>query len=402
MDHDTPNIYTSRDLPADSNSPKGLIMTSSENPSKPPNLSDQNLFNPETGDPEIDQLVPKPIEFTGVFDFDPRSGEAYPDSPEDIVELLVHSQYEEVDARTDALHEEFNQQKIRIQGEHVPGIPPKPLTVHELDEVVSEIEPGSQRNSTVWVPCEYESVNDLAVGEYREHVEGYILRFKVENDDYLWEYTLIPDLSPTGFSWYVAQSDPRLTLAGQLDVLQSRRLEGLLGFTNAEEILNPPDRILHASRLLDTPLIEGDMSPTPDNWVTTSCMQALEESDLFFPRYEATFVHKPTEVVVEVTPLPADPPDELYQQFLDSRMGSLESPHGSLRDQSDLNDLTWSDEGYDTSAEFDDEPGHKWSLHYAPDTVQEAVKSEFAREFYGKELKHLLRKLGHLLDNETE
>lgn len=348
-------------------------------------------FVPNTGDPEIDELGIRPIHFTGYHGFDPRSARSYPDTTEGRMNLLIRMNEGELDEADEARAEELMSQMQILDGEftHVPELPPKPLTAEALDELLRSGRFDYDADEVAcWVDCEREYIDDIAVGEYREYVAGYILAFWIDAaDNHLIRYMLIPDYSPTGFSWYRQLPTNRMVESEAiLDTSQARRLVSLLESDDPIEILNPPDRVLNTAALFETSMMRGEQSATPMDWVETSCELNDEVSESFLPRYDATFVYEPSGIVVEVTPLPIS---DAEKNRVDDTMDQMAQAMGIDSDSSpqqhddiDLADVTT--------------PTHRITVHFAPEEIEQTIREQYGDEMTGPVVHQVLRRISEL------
>jgi hypothetical protein len=360
--------------------------------SEPPQELNGDLTKtPPTGDPEIDELTPKPYYINGKYDFNPRNSNSYPSfkRPDKVTKLISPFNFDR-SHKEKVLGEEITSQMGKTQGEHHPHIPPKPLTIHELKEHIQTAFPEPYSEITVWVSCEQEIINDLAVGEYRDYVEGYIIRFNVEvphKDANLLQCELIPDYSPTGFSWYISPSTGPIKEDGILELAQSRRLEALFNAENPSEVLNPRDDIYTASQFLNSPLIGTEKTVVPAGWMTTQC-EADPASELFHPRYKGTFVHDESGIVVEFSGLEPTEEDknntlEMAKGILPGMSGNQSTPHSTSPHKVDNSPLS--------NSEKQNEPTHEYELHFASEDIEQKVQSQFPKQTTGKEIHQLLQ-----------
>lgn len=335
-----------------------------------------SLSPPQTGDPEIDNLNPR--QFTGAYDFDPRNLDAYPDVADE--ESLGELRSQPVNTREGILGRELTAQLATLNASHVPHLPPKPLTADALATHLTEHPPADGATDyTCWVSYETEGLSRRAVGAYRDHVDGYIVSFTIDIDDGpLISNELVPDYSPAGFSWYadIKQGDTPLSV----DKAKARRLDGLRETSNPAAALSPPDRLQSAAILLDSPMTGAEETPTPPNWTTTLCEIESDAPGHVHLRFHATFVHTPTQCVVEVTPLPVTDAEKAASQM------AMES----IVEQIDLDQSPDVDDKDRTPPDPYEGPTHKWELSYAPNGLEAAVTEEFSHAVNGRELKQLL------------
>lgn len=362
-------------------------------PSKPPAREMSELDQEvETGDPEIDNLPERPIFINSAHGFDPRSALSYPESPEGKLDLLRRSESPDTDpvdvVMGDAMMAQFRINSPEI--EHVPEFPPRPITVEELDQLIrSDRVEYAYEKVACWVDCEREHVKESAAGVYREQVSGYILRFWLElpNDQVLW-YTLDPDFSPIGFSWYRGNKNhPMVDKHTLMDLSQARRLVSLLQADNPENILNPPDRVLDAALFLQTSLTGDEQSATPPNWIETLCEQNGEHSEIGLPRYDATFVHQPSGIVVEVSPVP---PTETERTRMANKLRTTVQSMGMGPEHRP--GLGNGNEG--TDEEF--ERTHKVVVHFASDEIEQAIREQFGTEMTGPLVNRVMKRISKL------
>jgi len=297
-----------------------------------------------------------PLEITGEHDKDPRDQQLFEDNFDLFEETL------NPDTNTSAIHEEFSMAITAATSEIIDTIPPKPLKPRELNDLFSNIYDIPESERTVWVPIEPENIDETAVGEFRRKIEGSIVRFFVEYEETLSIFSLLPNMSENGFSWYFVSTNPidAGISKAMLEGSESQRLDSMVGPDGYNILETVPDRIRDASTLLSKHIHTKRRSPTPDGWITTLCERNGEKSELFNPRYDATFVHKETEIVLEVKPLEAD---------------KLASDENTTVDSSGV------------KIHFDPEtvekPTHTWELHFADDDIEEAIADSFEPEVKG-------------------
>jgi hypothetical protein len=314
-----------------------------------------------------------PDYFTGEIDGDPRNKRAYPSEPREQVELVT-------DSGDDLLTEEFQMHMQSVGKPRIDSLPPEPLTPTDLkqliDLVIESVDPIDS-DYEVWVPIEPEIIDKTAVGEYRNAVPGSIIRFYLEYDGTFSIFTLLPTAdSPIGFSWYYlsTRADDDSLTNGLLESEEAQGLSTLLDSDSNEVLERTPDRIRCASNLLGGMLHAEDPSPTPDGWIVTEAKHDEEKSDLFVPRFQASFVHQESDIVLEVTPLNADP---VIQQ----------------------NESEVTDTGLRLSvANTDPEDAtHVWDLHFAPDHVEDEISEAFSPTVTGPELVDIMKAVNDAL-----
>lgn len=296
----------------------------------------------------------EPAIFTGEVDGDPRDRSIYPEDPKEMASLLNP----EVGAGS-VLEEELSMAVQAVQAQRTDAFPPMPLTPTRLDDLLSMLMERFEGEYEAWVALEPETVDDTAVGEYREAVPGSILRFYLFYEETASIFTLLPDTSPGGFSWYHLSTQPEDSTPVQMVVesAEAQSLQSLLQEDGDRILQSVPDRIANASTLLGTYINTADPSPTPDGWLTTQC-ELADEAKLLNPRYNASFVHKAEDIVLEVSPLPAEGVIEGGEETADS-----------LKVELDGEEL--------------DKPTHTWELHFADEDVKDAVHEEYEQDVKG-------------------
>lgn len=349
--------------------------TNNQHRSDPPGNTDKTdieQLSPKIDDPEIQSLDPAPITFTGETDItDPRQIRI---TKKFIAGLSdgMDEQFTagEIPPRKAATGEEKQMQLQReLKAEFTAKFTPKPLTASQLDTEVAEC--TGSGDETVWVrpePTKY--IAHTAVGEYRETVEGEIVRFAVEVSDNtpLLEFALVPDLSPTGFSWYITTNE-KTTKKGSLDASQARRLEAITNCsaTRQKKILNITEKVRLASILLDKPLVGAELHCLPDGWINTSCKIDGAATEPLHPRYKGTFVHSDSDIVVEFDGIPATTQSDGSGP---TRRQSRRSSHADNSTQSGT---------------------HNYEVHFAPESVRHTIETEFGESVTGREMRHILR-----------
>jgi hypothetical protein len=180
------------------------------------------------------------------------------------------------------------------------------------------------------------------------------------------------------FSWYalgITDADGGLRNAA-IDAEESQRLSGLISEGGDRVLETTPDRIRNASNLLNTVLHQENPSPTPDGWLVTECKLDSETSELLAPRYTGTFVHKETDIVLEVIPEPAEPPlnDNDNSEPVDESSGfSISNPNN---------------------------PGnaYNWVLSFAPEDVHEEIADSFSSQIAGREFAQIMKEVNQLVE----
>lgn len=359
--------------------------------------------SPSTDDPFWflpDDVDRDPRTITGYHDFDPRDRASYPDDPHAMVELMAPSD-DDFGQNEDqlVLAEELQMQIFRAMNDRTGYLPPRPLSPHDLKHGLESCLPGSFDEYTIWVPTQPAIIEQTSIGEYRDLVGEPILQFIVEYDNWRFPVNLTPDASEAGWGWCVGTVTKGAIWNAMDDSTQSRRLEGLLAQAgDPSEALNPPSILLNAANLLGVPLIGTETSPLPDDWTVTKCELTDEASTLFRPRYEATFVHGPTQIVVEVTPLEAEPvSDEDFEQLFD---GSSPSPNAlsgldQFTDQSSGGVSNSRQENESPTPSADGDKTHDWTLHLPPErslsAFDDAITDRFESPCSGERIYRLLR-----------
>lgn len=307
-----------------------------------------------------------PKTFTGSINGDPRSVEIYPDNPANQVDLLTGDS-------TNLIAEEFQMQFQMVEGLRVDTLPPKPLTPTDLDDLLQRLASHcgiDESEYEAWVPIEPEIIDETAVGEYRATVPGSIIRFHLETGGAIATFALLPCYeTDIGFAWYslgVTDADDGL-LAATIESEEAQRLSGLLTSDGDRLLETTPDRIRNASNLLGTVLHSENPSPTPDGWIVTECKRDDDASELLAPRYTGTFVHKETDIVLEVLPEPADAPLRSNNAEVD-------------RDLS----------GMAISNPNDSDTAYRWNLSFAPDDVHDDLTDSFDEHVAGKDFNQIM------------
>jgi hypothetical protein len=316
-----------------------------------------------------------PRQFVGTIDGDPRNKHVYPDNPEDQAELLTGDS-------TSILSEEFQMQVQKTQGTRIDTLPPEPLTPTDLDGLLQRLAAAVGVNESdyeAWIPIEPEQIDDTAVGEYRAAVPGSILRFHLETGGVIATFSLLPCLeTEVEFSWYalgIGDADGGLQNS-VMEAEESQRLSGLIS-ENGDRILETtPDRIRNASNLLNTVLHQENLSPTPDGWLVTECKRDDDASELLAPRYTGTFVHKVTDIVLEVIPEPAEAP-------LD------DNDNGEPADESS---------GLSISNPNNPGNAYNWVLSFASDDIQKEIADSFSSQIAGREFTQIMKEINQLVE----
>lgn len=361
-------------------------------PSKPPQEPDQiSTHEIETGDEEIDSLPISPLNITGKSNINPRRVDEFPmGTDERVMELMQPSINE--DKETQIIGEEFSSQMSKMMASHCPNIPPKPLTVNQLEHELADF-PVENSKYTCWVSCEKEYIKDTAAGEYREYVEGNILRFTLDLEgEMLMSFELVPDFSPTGFSWYRSESPGMIEDDALLDLSQSRRLQALRDADNVEKIINLEEKFSNASHLTERPLTGTQIDPTPKGWVVTQCKIDEDHAEIGFPRYKGTFVHKESGIVIEFSGLA--PEGQFQEQLLDQEQESPKPLQLNTIDPKQKHEHSHPEEKKEDNT-------HEVEVHFAPDTLTEDVESRYGEEVKGNEIYHMMRFIHkHLPDHQ--
>jgi hypothetical protein len=306
-----------------------------------------------------------PNELTGEIDGNPRSKTAYPPSPDDQAELLTTG-------GDKLLTEEFQMHVQAVGGDRIDTLPPKPLTADELSELLERIlDRDGTTEYEVWVPLEGEIIERTAIGEYRQHMPGNIIRFRILKDELVSSFSLLPFTDPLGFAWYYVGTVPVGTGEKVMESEESQRLDSLVGNEGDSPLSSTPQRVLNATRLLNTFIHAEDQTAAPDNWLTTFCKLDELETELFQPRYNATFIHTPSEIVLEVKPVQ------------DSTVPTEQADDGVSVDITD-----------DTLHE----PTHTWSLSFADAEIEESIAEEFPAEIRGEELPTIMKAVDDRLE----
>jgi hypothetical protein len=100
----------------------------------------------------------------------------------------------------------------------------------------------------------------------------------------------------------------------------------------------------------------------------------MDASEFLAPRYEATFVHKSEEFVIEVKPINAEPAiDFEASEYTDTEI------------RLETNDAN----GPIT---------HTWELHFAPDSLTEAIKQDYPEAVDGPDFLNMMESINNLLE----
>lgn len=316
-----------------------------------------------------DRYTFDPPAISGEVDGDPRDSTIYPDDGKAMVDLLTDT------GEQPLLGEEFSMVLQASQGTPVDLLPPEPLTPRNLDRLLSDLVDDTA-DYEAWVPMETEIIDQTAVGEFRQLVPGSILRFHVDVGETMSMFTLLPDRSPTGFSWYYLSTQPAdgNMMEGLLDAEEAQRLSSLLTADGDRILESVPDRIKNASNLLSTHLHANNHSPTPDGWLTTHCEVDMEAGEFLAPRYEATFVHKSEDFVIEVKPINAE-------SVIDSESSEVSSTETKIKIHDPNGDGT-----------------HTWELHFAPDPLTETIEQNYPVEINGPDFLDMMESINNLLE----
>jgi hypothetical protein len=352
-----------------------------ENSNHPPILDplvgDTNSYSLTHYHSIMSEIKKWPREFTGKIDGDPRAQSSYSDDMEEMVETITGVGTKEQDSEDDVVAEEFSMQMQRLSGRVTEAVPPVPLLPQTLSNLLSDLVQAPESDYTVWVPIESETIDKTAIGKFREETPGKILRFTIEYNDTFTPFNLMADFSEEGFSWYQMKTTGGSMWDGLLEAEEAQRLDEIVDAKGDSRMLfSVPDRVKHASSLLETRLTPSDPSAAPDGWVTTRCERDDEISELFEPRYNATFVHQETDMVLELHPEPA----ERVVEDADLDFNS----DGSI--QMDASD-----------AKVEREP-YQWDLHFAPDRITDDITSNFPDALRKLDIRRLLRRVDELAE----
>lgn len=356
-----------------------------------PEEVDVEQLEPNTGDKEIDTLTPPPIEYTGTTSItDPRAI----DPTESMFEQMgaIQDQFDPTAHKSAVERAEDEERQIQMSrvatGGFTSKLTPKPLTPKQLEDEVSDNH--NIANITVWVRPEVEYMQHTAVGEYRTHVTGNIVRFALDlnaDNKNLLEFELIPDYSPTGFSWYVTADDTPLSKDGSLDQDQARRLDAIKDCSREQldDILTLEEKVRSASLLLEKPLVGAETRCVPAGWINANCDIDAEVTEPFQPRYKGTFVHSETEIVVEFR---GNPPTTEEQEATNKAVDHINQrmmPDAAPPPTQSVN-----------MPDVEREDTHNYEIHFADDSVVETIKTEFGDNVTGRELLHMMRKIPEL------
>ncbi len=302
---------------------------------------------------------------------------------------MVDAMEPDPSARDETLQNELSLQMWKQDAERIPHsvLTPKPLTVANLYNHLKHDSPWPLNDITVWVHCESEEIEETSIGQYKDDVPGYILRFSIEKaDNPLIKVQLVPDQSDTGFSWYVKPNQEIISKDSELHLSQARRLKRLRESSNPEDILILPQQMLTASHFLERDLIDDEITPTPDEWVTTACKQS-SESEFLLPRYDATFVHD-SGAVLEVEGLP---PTAAEREEANSTMEAMVSGSMGGPQPEPVGTAVPSATGTTNNDESTDDPDHKITLHFGTDSAEEFIKAQYGWKVTGNEIYRIMR-----------
>lgn len=318
-----------------------------------------------------------PIRLIGEMNSDPRSQNSYPNKVDKKTKLLLPDENAGV-KNEDLLSTELDMQIKRTIGLPSTALPGYPYTPEELSGIFRDAIPAPKDAYTIWIPHEPETIDRTAVGEYRQCVEGDIIRFSVEHNNYFTTFVLIADASEFGFSWYQMATTGGSINDGFLQASESQRLEQLLRNDGKNFLATLPDRVRHASGLLGKRLTPDNQTPTPNEWITTMCKRDSEKSVALKPRYEATFIHKEKEIVIELIPLQAN---EVIE---------------------DLNgERTKDGYGVDiepTTAAEEQPPGYEWEVSFANDRIAEELNEKYNEQIYAEDSAQMMVDISEMLD----
>lgn len=327
----------------------------------------------ETFPPETTNTPIPPEDIDSPFNLSPRDGlDGFPGySDEDLMELQAQGpqpgNHEEA-----VVAAEFDMTIRPAVNQHLSGIPPRPMTIQELDLFFRRCYPLPKSEYDITVMPEDDTIKDTLVGVYRDRLDADVLQFQLHHADGYVNILLAPDTSPYGFGWYAGS--PMEEGSGMDSLFESlpespQPLEELLADSDkTAAIKDIPARIQNAAALINEPVTPDNPSPTPDGWVTTDC-QRSNESELFQARFEASFVHEESGAVVEIKPLPPDT-DKV----------TIESESGPAGDAITIAFEPNTDE---------DAGDHEWRLAFADNLVGPAAEI-FPNPVSGEEIPDLL------------
>ena len=340
-----------------------------ENKNNPP------IFDPISGTSDIQygnktlaeieaKVGTHPIRLTGEMESDPRDKHSFPGGMEQMAELLVPDEETGI-ANEDLLSTELDMQMKRTMGLPSTALPGYPFTPEELSGIFRDAIPAPKEAYTIWIPHEPEIIERTAVGKYRQCVEGDIIRFTVEHNDFFTSFVLIADASEYGFSWHQMTTTSGSINDGLLNVSESQRLEQLLRNDGGNFLATLPDRVRHASGLLGKRLTPDNQTPTPDEWITTMCERDSEKSVPFRPRYEVTFIHKDEEIVIELIPLQAE---EVVKEM-----------------EAEQTSTGYGIDYETTAASKTPSPGYEWRVSFADDDIVASLNKAYNEQIHAED-----------------
>jgi hypothetical protein len=299
--------------------------------------------HPELWDtPSVDEFANP----TGVTYGDGLGG--YDRSPEELMHDLS-TIYEHTD---DAALDEFTSLLEAQGGLPAEALPPRPLNLSMLDEFVELISVGDRSDYTVYLFEEYDYSTKTRAEAYREYTGSPIIYFElVFKRAHSTTFIFTPALrNEPYFFWFAKQSESLRNKTIDTS-LRKHPLSELVNYDqqDVEDFLfNQPEHVLAARDLLMSSTTIESPSPSPNNWTVTQLARHETKSEFLQPRYEGTFVHKPTGIVLEIIPTDADPDAVSFEE---------------------------NSYGIDISREDTDQKAapHEWELHGASDTIQSHV-----------------------------
>lgn len=355
------------------------------------------LFNELGGEHETipHGLEQHPSTFTGELDSDPRSKHTYPEDPKEVINLMTETatEAESPSKEETLLADEYQMQLHGITGLKARKLPPHPLTPHQLEDLLTKHIGCPPKDYSVYVPIEPDSIDHTAVGEYRNVVEGDIIRFTIDYNRQAITFTLIPTFDESGFAWHslgpTESALRNISIRGE----NTTELSELLEADNRSEFLTGlPDRITNAGHFLNRRISPKHPSPTPKGWVTTKCDLDREAGDFLAPRYTATFVHESDIVLV------TEPIDNVTTEFLGQPAPTEDGtdyahPQLHKNKPDDIPD----DEDLDTIT--GDEATNTWDIEFAPAQLEATIKDKYSDPIPPSELYPLMDTISRQLSD---
>lgn len=360
-----------------------------------PTETDISELEPEIDDEEINSLPKQPISFTGSTTIsDPREIQGQENMFSQMMDIAAQFDEDYEESAIEKAEQEETQMQIdkETTAHFTCRITPKPLTPSQLRKELSTKHDLSE--ITVWIRPEPEYIEHTAVGEYRQHVDGNIVRFSLDigdDDNTLVDFELRPDYSPSGFSYYITVDDSPMTKDGSLDADQARRLDAIKDCSpeELENILTIEEKVRSASLLLEKPLVGTETRCIPSGWMNANCEIDQAATEPLQPRYKGTFVHSESEIVLEFQ---GNQPTETETRTTNKLMDDITNrmmPDGFTQPTSPPSGKT-------DPPDIDKNETHSYEIHFASDEIKETIKAEFGTDVTGRELLHMMRKISEL------